>query len=73
MPLVPNLFIETQCFVEQCAEECPEIKQAMFLYQTRLCQISIDRSAMRALFNFVTEHLIPHALAEELQPEMVPL
>jgi hypothetical protein len=73
MPLKAKLFLETQCFIEQAAEECPDIRQIMFLYQSRLGQHSIEKTALKILFRFVTEHLIPYALSKELQPEDVSL
>lgn len=73
MPLSAKLFLETQCFIEQAAEECPELKQIMFLYQTRLGQHSIEKQELKTLFKFVTEHMIPLALSEELYPEGISL
>ncbi|KAI6212870.1 hypothetical protein M3Y94_00080200 [Aphelenchoides besseyi] len=71
MPLKPKLLLEIQCFVEQCAETCPELRLTMFLFQSRLAQYSIDKNTLRPLYRFMVDHLIPHALAEELQPEVV--
>ncbi|KAI6230832.1 hypothetical protein M3Y99_01028200 [Aphelenchoides fujianensis] len=73
MPLDQKLFLETQCFVDELQEECAELRLAMFLFQTRLAQYSVQKSALRPLYRFLVEHLIPHALAEELQPEIVSL
>lgn len=73
MPLAAKLFLETQCFIEQVAEECPEVRQIMFLYQTRLAHHSIEKQALKTLFRFVTEHLIPYGQAEELHPEGISL
>jgi len=72
MPLAQKLFLEIQCFIEQSSEECPEIQQIMFLYQSRLAHHSIEGVQLKTIFRFVTDHLIPFALSEELQPEVVP-
>lgn len=69
MPLSAKLFLETQCLVEQASEECPDIIQAMFLYQNRLSQHTIEKKSLKTLFHFVSEHLIPYAMSKELQPE----
>ena len=71
MPLYAKLFLETQCFIEQVGEECTEVQQVMFLYQTRLGHHSIDKVALRTLFGFVTKHMIPYALDAELQPDSI--
>ncbi|CAD5231527.1 unnamed protein product [Bursaphelenchus xylophilus] len=71
MPLGSNLFLQTQCFVEQCMEQCLEIKQAMFLYQNKLAQFAVPREDLKTYYDLVVDHLIPSALKSELQPESV--
>lgn len=70
MPLSSVDYLEVECLVTRCLEEFPQVKHAMFLYQNRLIHYSLEKADLIAIYQFLTQNLIPYSLQAELQPEI---
>ncbi|KAI1719609.1 vacuolar fusion protein CCZ1 like protein [Ditylenchus destructor] len=71
VPLSNVDYLDVECLVTRCMEEFPEIQHAMFLYQTKLIEYSINKTDLIPVYQLLSQNLIPFSLQSELQPELV--